>query len=521
MANLLSFLADPEYWKSVRETAPSSLGSLAQGVATATAGAPVDIANMVLKPFGLGSEKPVGGSNYLADVINAKRDLPYEIGTMLPVSPADIATVGIPLASALGATAIGSRLNRAAEYSDVAKMLPKQRGIFAGVSAKTADLAKLDEAKQMQAAGIPDEQIWRETGWTAGFPDKKWRFEIPDNEAKFKLHELPLDAYGSQEANALDALQHPVLKSAYPELNDISMIHYPSEEYRGASFIPQDKTIMLGREAIKDKSVPLHELQHAIQEREGFARGGSPEQFKVNPDVMQGLHTYEDMLQAENLLNMAKKNGIRISEMQNPPRWASDKVIAIARNFENRSPADLKVAKDYVLGANDPMTAYRSLAGEAEARLTQARMKLTPEERLAQYPVSQFDVPVDQQIVRYGSGEARSVPKTGLYKYDQAPVENQAAALEQWAKDNGIDLQLSGASNKSNSLYYTIRKPTEIDPEYGVLDWDTAHIRLGSHYNQTNTDDYLNATKHFNIYPDGDSLGQSADDILDWLKETQ
>lgn len=52
----------------------------------------------------------------------------------------------------------------------------------------------------------------------------------------------------------------------------------------------------------------------------------------------------------------------------------------------------------------------KRLAGEAEARLTQARMNMTPEERLANYPVSMFDVAPQDQIVRYGDGQAMSVP---------------------------------------------------------------------------------------------------------------
>jgi len=47
------------------------------------------------------------------------------------------------------------------------------------------------------------------------------------------------------------------------------------------------------------------------------------------------------------------------------------------------------------------MYAYRNLAGEAESRLTQARMNMTAPERAASYPPSMFDVPVNKQIVRY------------------------------------------------------------------------------------------------------------------------
>ena len=79
--------------------------------------------------------------------------------------------------------------------------------------------------------------------------------------------------------------------------------------------------------------------------------------------------------------------------------------------------------------------AYRRLAGEAEARLTQARMKLTPAERLAQYPVSQFDVPVEQQIVRFGGGEARSVPQNELYRGLSQPYNQNITNPVEWRSE--------------------------------------------------------------------------------------
>ncbi|WP_196301241.1 hypothetical protein, partial [Streptococcus pneumoniae] len=42
---------------------------------------------------------------------------------------------------------------------------------------------------------------------------------------------------------------------------------------------------------------------------------------------------------------------------------------------------------------------YRRLAGEAEARLVQKRMDLSPEERRARPPWLDYDVPEEQQIV--------------------------------------------------------------------------------------------------------------------------
>jgi hypothetical protein len=46
------------------------------------------------------------------------------------------------------------------------------------------------------------------------------------------------------------------------------------------------------------------------------------------------------------------------------------------------------------------MEAYQRLAGEAEARATQARMNMTMPERLKIFPFDSYDVPKEQLIIR-------------------------------------------------------------------------------------------------------------------------
>ena len=64
--------------------------------------------------------------------------------------------------------------------------VPAMAGTFAGVGAKTADVAALGKAQAMVKAGADPVEVWKATGWTDQFPDKKWRFEIPDNAAKIE-----------------------------------------------------------------------------------------------------------------------------------------------------------------------------------------------------------------------------------------------------------------------------------------------------------------------------------------------
>ena len=323
-------------------------------------------------------------------------------------------------------------------------------GIMAGVGAKTANLAKLDDAKKMQARGIADEQIWRETGWTGGFPDKQWRFEIPDNTAVLREGNIPqrlgpleiatqylhdngirktLDI-GSpdtlvprqlkQEAMQYaqmkmrntpvpsapinSVLQHEELFAAYPEFRQYPFSRELGGSYTG-TFDPVSKNITAGGGLIGGgesaiKSTTLHELQHAVQERQGFARGGSPSGMSLeynnararlnflekDPDYITGMKKLDDLfVRAFDKGTLSSAQAIQLENQilaAHPALSESRKVMGILRQ------------------GNEYGSAYKKLAGEAEARLTQARMNMTPQQRAESYPPSMFDVPVEMQIVR-------------------------------------------------------------------------------------------------------------------------
>ena len=282
---------------------------------------------------------------------------------------------------------------------------PRQR-MFAGEGAKTADHGALKVAKDMKAAGVPDEQIHAKTKWTFGFADGKPRFEIDDSAAKGQFTHLP----PSTDRLAEQAISHPSLYREYPELSQLNQLGlkeakesgsfsptFTNDEYSGGSILakaPNETGI---------KSVGLHELQHAIQQRENFARGGSPEMFYASRGTISG-----DALtpEAQNIFNSAlvgKSSAMPSNELAFRQKAATHE-------------------------------AYRRLAGEAEARLTQSRMNMTPAERAASYPPSMFDVPVKDQIVRYGDnvgGAMMQRPKTEFEILHDTAQRNAALPVEQ------------------------------------------------------------------------------------------
>lgn len=251
--------------------------------------------------------------------------------------------------------------------------LPKQDGgvfnQYAGEQALNADLTALQRAKQAVDSGADPEQTRQETGWHK-WEDGKWRFEIDDSQAKQKLFsdkgyfgeqfnryvlnegDKP-DGYSSLKVG--DILDHSALFDAYPNLADIRIV---PEKGAGASFSSGqgDPVIGIGTDKpMKDvKSAILHEIQHAIQEQEGFARGGSVGEFM--------------------------------------------------------SPADNELAADQ----------YKKLAGEVEARDTQARAGMSAEERKLNKPYISQGIPDDQVIVRKAK-EGGRFNQGGDYNENNAP----------------------------------------------------------------------------------------------------
>lgn len=153
-------------------------------------------------------------------------------------------------------------------------------GIFGGRLAKTADLDALRWAQKLQRSNWSPNYIHKATGWFQG-PDKNWRFEIPDTGAQATyMRGSPMPANPTLGST----LRHPVLYDAYPDLKEIP-VKWEGPAGTGAHTpYAGEEEITLGHQGespTKGITGPaLHETQHAIQWREGFSGGTSPDVMK-------------------------------------------------------------------------------------------------------------------------------------------------------------------------------------------------------------------------------------------------
>lgn len=157
----------------------------------------------------------------------------------------------------------------------LARPVPGQSelGIFGGRMAKTADQAALAKAEAMDVAGTPREQIWNDTGWFKG-PDSKWRFEIDDSKARWKMLQA-LDEGDGLYGNFLD---HRQMFDAYPALQ----FHKATTNTDGSFFDWTNNEIGIAPSQHAPTRTALHEGQHAIQQMEEFGSGGNASQLGID-----------------------------------------------------------------------------------------------------------------------------------------------------------------------------------------------------------------------------------------------
>lgn len=498
MADLLKAAKDPKF----REDVIRGLGeTFSRGVA-GIVGAPVDIATMAMRPFGYNvpAEQVVGGSEYIGKQME-------EAGL--------ISSARNPVAEFLAGVAIPDPMDAA-----------KLGAMFIGPIAKAWDADAAARAAKMEAEGFDPRTIWSETGTWRG-PDNKWRQEISDAEAKLqdipglitarrqdikkqideivksvkpgekptpeqieKVKELNAQRFvGDYKGNVGSVLEHPELFRSNPETKDISFDYFEMPSGARGYYSPEEGVSVSSKIAPNEaKSTLLHELQHSIQQREGFARGGSSEEFAgesmqqaVNSQRLldniakTGAEDFGRFYEKGNFADLqsaaeeyAKKKDIPVDDAYTAAEsfWTFGGERGGLSGLQNR----IKQAQAAIDEAfTSPFEKYRRLAGEAEARATEARLNLTAAERRAKFPEESYDVPLSELIIRDQpigrSMSTRQAPRDEAMRIAQAnaakPVSEGGLGLPpdntamDRAKAMGFDVQfLHGASKTPSKKIY-------------------------------------------------------------------
>ena len=378
------------------------------------------------------------------------------------------------------------------------KMADGTLGSFAGVNSKTINSDVFFHAQKMAEEGAHPDDIWEHTGFFKG-ADDKWRYEIPDDKAalnedkieqKYKsLANSKYDSYGVKDPEGPgghkleDVLHHPELYKAYPELKDINVKPVPpmwSLQGIQGGFDDPSNTLYIGAGSKQRMlSTTLHEIQHAIQAKEGFSLGSNTDMFI--PEDLEKLFTkfqqvktaseqeVKDLIDLhgnkfKNLPTEIKKTSVSTT----PKGWGDEigwgdsvgdpdiiyrNIATMMRNKDILTADDknlmdtirrqypeiydkiqsLVKANNTVQDKKDQLLElYRRTRGEVEARNVQKRLEMENLDRYGTHPYQTEDRP---RFVQHEAPEKRvgtSEHRTGIEhtNYPKIP-KNESEELEQ------------------------------------------------------------------------------------------
>lgn len=297
---------------------------------------------------------------------------------------------------------------------------PPGRATAAGIGARTADSTALRRAEALEKSGTDNETIRQETGWYRGM-DGQWRFEIDDSKIKLRYEAT---AENGRETipnyttlgNLIDA---PELFAAYPDMRNMDVVFQDLNDGAYGAYNRQFDSIDLSRK-LKSSQYDLldtltHEIQHAVQNREGFTRGTNPtywnrklengfdsrttsqkkrsaqlaekyNQLKsADPQLMKAVEELEDMTPT---VPRGEVDWDTLEQLTpDPPEWEQydAKREGILEKYGDRAYEYMDTVSQARSiqgeGGRTPTQLYYATAGEIEARDTTSRRRMSAEER--------------------------------------------------------------------------------------------------------------------------------------------
>ncbi len=276
----------------------------------------------------------------------------------------------------------------------------------------------------------------KKTGWFK-WADGKMRFEIDDSGAKIK----PINQYEAINGKTFqipDILQHDELFAQYPKLKWYR-VEFTNQEWTAGQIMkdpkdPAQMVIKLSKSLLSQdsktlKSTLLHEIQHWIQDIEGFAKWWTTNSISFDIKKIDN-----DKISYENNLNLlsdiAEKKAIENNDVISLDKISSNNELLEFINsknyfsdFERKLANSAKKQWEEILNFYEKKNLsnadyYKSLAWEVEARNVQTRMNMTKAERAKTSPIitEERDVPRAKQIIRMDSKWPSMSIKVPWYK---------------------------------------------------------------------------------------------------------
>ena len=269
-----------------------------------------------------------------------------------------------------------------------------------GIHARTANRELLNEAQAMAAEGKMQREIYEKTGWRRG-ADGKWRFEIPDNLDKIDIKKLQST---KQFFTLGEIYDNEKLYEAYPFLREVTIQKEKLDGNR-LGYSEGDYLIVIDND-VDEWFTPgtiIHELQHIIQNYEGFASGGNTRQVRtlVNEAIRKKTEEARSLAphatmyynrRREYEMAMIMGDEARMKELEGPIKKLEQEIPNKARRdriYRLFSEAD-KLLKN-ANKMNDRQL-YMNLYGEKEARAAEEKARIsTRMERNRQKGNTQYD----------------------------------------------------------------------------------------------------------------------------------
>ena len=304
------------------------------------------------------------------------------------------------------------------DYNKIREQFIGEKGAAAADHADEVNtrLDNLSVAREMEAEKKDAKAIKLATGWERG-ADGKWRYEVGD--VRFYDGLQLINRSVKTEATLNDLLEDnkdkEALFASYPSLKNMPVV-LEDMGYKGAGEYNYGKgTIRLNTYLLTDDDgyftkpaveILNHEIQHAIQKIEGFARGGSPA-----------------MVRSEIKKQMAEVTK-QIRQLRAEGKEAEAKELI----KKNRGLYEASVS-------DDDFGSYKSLAGEVESRNVESRMGMSAAERRASLAAETEDVSREDQIFLTsgdgGNANSEMLQETG--------TEND---YSEFAKEHGVDADM-------------------------------------------------------------------------------